>query len=149
MLCTAFSSCGDQGATLCCDMRASHCGGFSLQSTGSRRVGFSSCGSWAPDAQAQQLWLTGLVAPRHVGSSRPGLEPVSPALAGGFLTTAPPGKPGNASFKVRNGAREGLLAGLRQGSFLQMSVPRAVFPSVVVGMEGVVSLQRGSYDPSQ
>ena len=23
----------------------------------------------------------------------PGLEPVSPALAGGFLTTAPPGKP--------------------------------------------------------
>ena len=27
----------------------------------------------------------------------PGLEPVSPALAGGFLTTAPPGKP---SFAV-------------------------------------------------
>ena len=25
---------------------------------------------------------------------RPGLEPVSPALAGGFLTTAPPGKSG-------------------------------------------------------
>ena len=24
---------------------------------------------------------------------RPGLEPVSPALVGGFLTTAPPGKP--------------------------------------------------------
>ena len=24
---------------------------------------------------------------------RPGHEPVSPALAGGFLTTAPPGKP--------------------------------------------------------
>ena len=24
---------------------------------------------------------------------RPGLEPVSPALAGGFLTTTPPGKP--------------------------------------------------------
>ena len=26
---------------------------------------------------------------------RPGLEPVSPALAGGFSTTAPPGKPHN------------------------------------------------------
>ena len=25
--------------------------------------------------------------------SGPGLEPVSPALAGGFLTTVPPGKP--------------------------------------------------------
>ena len=28
---------------------------------------------------------------------RPGLEPVSPALAGGFPTTAPPGKPGGYS----------------------------------------------------
>ena len=40
-----------------------------LQSTGSRRTGFSSCGSDSR-AQAQQLWCTGLVAPRHVGSSR-------------------------------------------------------------------------------
>ena len=36
-----------------------------LQSTGSRRTGFSSCGT-----RAQQLWLAGLVAPRHVGSSQ-------------------------------------------------------------------------------
>ena len=28
------------------------------------------CGAQAPDAQAQQLWLRGLVAPRHVGSSQ-------------------------------------------------------------------------------
>ena len=35
----------------------------------------------------------------HVGSSGPGLEPVSPALAGGFLSTVPPGKP---SFRVFN-----------------------------------------------
>ena len=28
----------------------------------------------------------------------PGLEPVFPALAGGFLTTAPPGKPGCSVF---------------------------------------------------
>ena len=59
------------------------CTGFSLQwlpslwSTGSRRAGFSSCGMWAQQlwltgsrAQAQQLWRTGLAAPRHVGSSR-------------------------------------------------------------------------------
>ena len=32
--------------------------------------GLSFCGAQAPDAQAQQLWLTGLVAPRHVGSSQ-------------------------------------------------------------------------------
>ena len=32
---------------------------------------------------------------------RPGLEPMSPALAGGFLTTAPPGKSPNAHFLVQ------------------------------------------------
>ena len=32
--------------------------------------GLSRCGAEAPDAQAQQLWLTGPVAPRHVGSSQ-------------------------------------------------------------------------------
>ena len=30
----------------------------------------SCCGAQAPDAQAQQLWLTGPAAPRHVGSSQ-------------------------------------------------------------------------------
>ena len=32
--------------------------------------GLSRCGAQAPDAQAQQLWLTGPVAPRHAGSSQ-------------------------------------------------------------------------------
>ena len=35
----------------------------------------------------------GLVAPHMWDLPGPGLEPVSPALAGGFLTTVPPGKP--------------------------------------------------------
>ena len=30
---------------------------------------------------------------------RPGIEPVSPALAGRFLTTAPPGKPKQSHFE--------------------------------------------------
>ena len=30
----------------------------------------------------------------------PGIEPVSPALAGGFSTTAPPGKPLEYFFKI-------------------------------------------------
>ena len=46
------------GATLHRGARASHCRGLSR------------CGAQAPDAQAQQLWLTGPVAPRHVGSSQ-------------------------------------------------------------------------------
>ena len=32
--------------------------------------GLSCCGAQAPDTQAQQLWLMGLVAPWHVGSSQ-------------------------------------------------------------------------------
>ena len=50
-------------------------------------AGFSSCGT-----QTQQLWRTGLVVRGMWDLPGPGLEPVSPALAGGFLTTAPPGK---------------------------------------------------------
>ena len=46
------------GATLHRGARASHYRGLSC------------CGAQAPDAQAQQSWLTGLVAPRHVGSSQ-------------------------------------------------------------------------------
>ena len=62
----AFSSCGKRGplfhhgagATLHRGARASH------------YRGPSRCGAQAPDAQAQQLWLTGPVAPWHVGSSQ-------------------------------------------------------------------------------
>ena len=36
----------------------------------SHHRGLSCCGAQAPDVQAQQLWLTGLVALRHMGSSQ-------------------------------------------------------------------------------
>ena len=51
----AFSSCGRRGATLHRSARASHSRGLSC------------CGAQAPDAQAQQLWLTGPAAPRACG----------------------------------------------------------------------------------
>ena len=41
---------------------------------------------------SQQLQCTGLVALRHVHLPGPGIEPQSPALAGRFLSTVPPGK---------------------------------------------------------
>ena len=77
------------------------CAGFSLRwllllrSTDSRLAGFSCCVTWA-----QQWWHTGLVAPRMWDLPRPGLEPVSPALAGGFLTTVPPEKPSSFTLNV-------------------------------------------------
>ena len=74
------------GITLLCGARASHCSGFPCCGAWAR--GLSSCG-----ARAQLLrgmWdLPGA-----------GIEPVSPELAGGFLTTVPPGKSQEGVFLI-------------------------------------------------
>ena len=57
-LCEGFLHLRQVGATLHHGARASHCRGLSR------------CGAQAPDAQAQELWLTGLVAAWHMGSSQ-------------------------------------------------------------------------------
>ena len=57
-LCEGFLQLWRAGATLHRGARASHYRGLSC------------CGAQAPDAQAQQLWLMGPAAPRHVGSSQ-------------------------------------------------------------------------------
>ena len=79
------------GATLPCGVRASHCDRFSC------------CGAWALGARASVVVAQGLSscdarAQLLCGMwdlPGPGLEPMSPALAGGFPTTAPPEKPLN------------------------------------------------------
>ena len=87
---SAFSSCGKRGPLFIAvcgplTIAASHVVEHRLQT---RRL--SSCGSGA------QL-LRGMWDP-----PRPGLEPVSPALAGRFSTTAPPGKPLNYLFRINS-----------------------------------------------
>ena len=98
-LCAGFLQLWRAGATLRCGAWVSRCRGFpccgaqalgvrasvvvahGLSSCGSRALEcrLSSCGSWAQLLHG--MWdLPG-----------PGLEPMSPALAGGFLTTVPPG----------------------------------------------------------
>ena len=71
-LCWVFGSCEgflqlrQAGATLHRGAgTALHCG-----ARASHHRGPSRCGAQAPDAQAQQLWLTGPAAPWHVGSSQ-------------------------------------------------------------------------------
>ena len=67
LLCMGFlSSCGRRGVFSSCWAWASHCSGFSLGGTGWRCMGFSSY---------------------HLRA-----RPLSPVLAGGFLTVRPPGK---------------------------------------------------------
>ena len=74
--------------------RASHCSGFS-------RCGALALGPWASVVVAHRLWSPGLVIVALElscslpwgGLPRSEIEPESPVLAGGFLTTEPPGKP--------------------------------------------------------
>ena len=47
---------------------------------------------------AHGLWCTSLAALHHMKSFRSGIKPVSSALAGGFLTTGPPGKSPSIPF---------------------------------------------------
>ena len=93
----AFSSCGKRGSLFIVlhgpltivvraplTIAASPVAEHRLQT---RRL--SNCGSWAQLLRG--MW----------DLPRPGLKPVSPALAGRFSTTAPPGKPSSASFKTQ------------------------------------------------
>ena len=75
-----FSLVAASGATLRCGARASHCGGLSFCGTQIIEPG-SVVVAHGPSCIHGMLNLPG-----------PGVEPVSPALAGGFLSTAPPGK---------------------------------------------------------
>ena len=85
------------GATLRCGVRASHCGGFSYcgaQAQGAWASvvvahGLSSCGSRALEHRLSSCGAWALLLCGMWDLPGPGLEPVSPALAGGFLTTAP------------------------------------------------------------
>ena len=72
------------------------CVGFSLS-----HCGFSCCRAWALGAQASVVVAHGLSCSAAMWDlPMPGFEPVSPALAGGFLTTAPPGKPLPQSYSI-------------------------------------------------
>ena len=59
---------------------------------GSRRVGFSICGTWALERRLSSCDTRALLLHGTWDLPGPGLEPVSLALAGRFLTTVPPGK---------------------------------------------------------
>ena len=87
----AFSSCGERGLLFVA--------GFSLwwllllQSTGSRHTGFSSCGLWALEHKLSSCGAQAQLLCGMWDLPGPEIEHVSPALAGRFLTNAPPGKP--------------------------------------------------------
>ena len=80
-----FFSCGEQGLLSSHSVRASHRGELLI-------VVASLAGERRPESAGSAVVVQSLVALPHVGSSQIGIEPVSPELAGGFLTTGPPGR---------------------------------------------------------
>ena len=77
----AFSSYSKWRLLSSCSAQVSHCGGFSCcRARALGHAGFSGCDTWAQFLRG--MW-------NHPG---PAVETISPAVAGGFLTTGPPGK---------------------------------------------------------
>ena len=94
MLCRLFSSCSRQGAIFW------SCVGFSLwwllllQRAGSRAVcGLSTCGSRALEHRPSSCGSQAYFFLSMWNLPRSEIEPVTPALAGGFFTTELPPKP--------------------------------------------------------
>ena len=88
-----------RGPLSSCDAWASHCNGFSCY--GAQVLGFMSLSSC--DSKTLEHRLNSCSAPAQLlcnmwDLSGSGIEPVSPALAGGFFTTEPPGKPPGVFF---------------------------------------------------
>ena len=63
-----------------------------LWSTGSRHMGFSSCGLQALDFRLSNHGIQDYLPQGMRNFPRSGIESMFPALAGRFLTTGPPGK---------------------------------------------------------
>ena len=76
-----FSHCAEQGLLSHFSAQASHCSGFSC------------CREQILGMRASVGVAYGLICPQGTRDlPRPGIESVSPASAGGFLTPGPPGK---------------------------------------------------------
>ena len=94
LLCGLFSSCSEQGLLSSCNVSAFHfdglccCGAQPLGCTG-----FSSCSSQALEYRLNSCGTQDQLFHGMWDLPRVGVGPVSPALAGGFFTTEPPGQP--------------------------------------------------------
>ena len=92
LLFAGFLQLRQAGATLHCGAWASYCGGFSRCQHGLQACGLSTCGTQALECRLSSCGAWAQLLYGMWDLPRPGIEPVSPALAGKFSTTAPPGK---------------------------------------------------------
>ena len=103
----AFPQLWRVGASLQLWCLAFHHGGFSCcRALG--HVGFSSCSSWALEPRLNSWVTQAQLLCSMWGLPGPGMESVSPALAGVFFTTEPPGKPDDKLVKYNVSLRLGI-----------------------------------------
>ena len=96
LLCGVFSSCREQGLFSSCGTCNSHCSDFSCcRALALVHAGFRSCRSGTLEHRRKSCGTRAqlLCSTWDLSGSR--IKPMSPALAGGFSTTEPPGKPNN------------------------------------------------------
>ena len=97
----AFLYCREQGLVSSGGARASHCSAFSCwKAWAVGCTGFSSCSSRALEHRLNSCGSRDLLLRGTWYLPGSGIDFLSPALAGGFFTTEPPGKPQAVAFKV-------------------------------------------------
>ena len=121
----ALSSFGEQRFLSICGMRASHWVALPPQGTGSGRVGsvvvalgLCSRGSWAQECRLSSCDTRASLLHSMWDLPGSGIKPMSPALAGGFLSIALPGK------------SHGLLASCSSGCLLSFCSGYLCFSAV-------------------
>ena len=95
----AFSSCGERGLLLVVVRGLLVAVASLVAEHGLEACGLTNCGSLALERRLSSCGTRALLLHGLWDLPGPGLKPASPALAGGFLTTAPPGKPRIAALK--------------------------------------------------
>ena len=96
----AFSSCGERGLLFVVVHRLLIAVASLVVEHGLQARGLSSCDLWALECRPSSRGARAQLLCGMWDLPKPGLQPVFPALAGGFLTTAPPGKSWGDLFVV-------------------------------------------------
>ena len=73
---------------------------WDVQAAAAGALGLSSCVSWAVEHRLSNCGTQAQLLHGMWDLPRSGIEPVSPALAGGFFTTEPPGKPSHFFLRL-------------------------------------------------
>ena len=89
-----------QGPFSSCGVWVSYCRAFSC--FGAWAPGFTTCSSRALERRLRTCGALSQLLQDRWSLPRPGVEPMSPALAGGFITIQPPGSPGLNCFSISN-----------------------------------------------